>query len=58
MGIEASKEGEIQMSSIGLNRRINKFIDGKHREMPELRDKDVDQLLQEFAREGRSTSIF
>lgn len=46
------------MSSIGLNRRIHKFIDGKHREMPELRDKDVDELLRDFAKEGRSNSVF
>lgn len=46
------------MSNIGLNRRIHKFIDGKQREMPELRDKDVDELLQDFAREARTTSIY
>jgi replicative superfamily II helicase len=46
------------MSSIGLNRRIHKFIDGKQREMPELRDKDVDELLRDFAKEGRSSLVF
>lgn len=46
------------MSSIGLNRRINRFIEAKHREMPELRDKDVDELLNDLVREGRSSRTF
>lgn len=46
------------MSSIGLNRRIHNFIDAKHREMPELRDKDVDELLQDLIKDGRSNSTF
>ncbi len=45
------------MSSVTLNRRIHKFIDGKTREHPELR-KDVDELIEDLAREGRSSSLY
>lgn len=50
-----NQEEAKKMNSIGLNRRIQNFIDAKHREMPELRDKDVDELLRDLARESRST---
>ena len=46
------------MGNIGLQRRINQFMEGKQREMPELRDKDIDELIQDLAREGRSASVF
>lgn len=48
------------MSSIrfGLDRKIDKFLDGKLRDMPDVRDKDVDELLRDFADEGRSNSVF
>lgn len=46
------------MSSIALNRRINKFLENKEREHPEMRNKDVDTLIEELAFEGRSTSVY
>jgi hypothetical protein len=42
------------MSTVSLNNRINKFIEAKHREMPELRDKDVDELFDDLVKDTRS----
>ncbi|MGI9027662.1 MAG: hypothetical protein ACR2FM_02350 [Candidatus Saccharimonadales bacterium] len=46
------------MSSVALNRRIHKFLDGKDREHPEMRNKDIDTLIAELASEGRSARVF
>lgn len=46
------------MSSIGLNRRINKFLDVKQREVFGSRDMDVDAMIADLAKEGRSNSVF
>lgn len=45
------------MSSIGQNQR-RKFIDGKIREAFGDRNMDVDQMIDDLVREGRSTSVF
>ena len=45
------------MSSIGRNRR-HKFVEGKIREAFGTRDMDVDEMIQDLAREGRTTSVF
>ena len=46
-----------EMGNIGMNRR-QKFVEGKIREAFGKRDMDVDQMIQDLAREGRSTSVF
>ena len=45
------------MGNIGMNRR-QQFVEGKIREAFGKRDMDVDQMIQDLAREGRSTSVF
>ena len=45
------------MSSIGRNQR-RKFIDGKIREAFGDRNMDVDQMIEDLAREGRTSSVF
>jgi hypothetical protein len=45
------------MSSIGRNQR-RKFIDGKIREAFGDRNMNVDQMIEDLAREGRTTSVF
>lgn len=45
------------MSSITFNEQARNFWDRKTREHPELR-KDVDELIEDLAREGRSNTIF
>jgi hypothetical protein len=44
------------MSSIGLNRR-QQFVEGKIREAFGKRDMDIDQMIEDLARDGRSTKI-